>query len=171
MLKKFLEKRKIKKLLQSISDVVIEDIATSGVETIKHLKDVGYVKNKEYEEALSTELTNFGFWLFQSFNKFPESYQKPILDTLYDTWFTRMKKLGADFELRKMMSTEINERLKVYNSTFRDGEDMARVSMKFVRFLSETSKCDLDITDTTIPLIMMENFIKKLNKYPNIGNE
>jgi hypothetical protein len=170
MLKKFSQKRKLKKFLKFVSDIVIEDIATSGAETIQHLKDVGKMKNHEYEEALNTELTNFGFWLFQSFNKFPENYQKPILDTLYDTWFTRMRKLGADFELRKVMSDEINERIKIYNDAFRNGEDMAHVSVRFARFLSKTSKSDLDMTDAIIPAIMMENFMEKLSKYPDIAN-
>ncbi len=168
MLKKFLKKRKIKKFLKEVSNVVLEDIATSGAETIRHLKDTDGIKNKEYEEALSTELTNLGFWLFQSFNKFPESYQKPILDTLYDTFFTHMKKNGADFELRKMMSNEINERLKVYNDAFRDSEDMACVSVKFARFLSETSKDNLDMTSALIPAVMMKKFVEKLSKYPNM---
>ena len=168
MLLKFLKHRKYKKMIKGSSSFILEEFALIVNETIENFEKEGQIKSSEQKEVLKFELTALVFWLFQKTDMFPELYHKLLLDEIYKQYYDRLRKYGYNFKMRQVVADDFNMRYKIYNKSFSKDQDLAKVGAKFVRFLSERSKTDLDVKDMIIPLLLTEKLTPKFKEWREV---
>ena len=164
MLLKFLKHRKYKKMIKGNSFFILEEFALIVNETIENFKKEGQIKSSEQKEVLKFESTALVFWLFQKTDMFPELYHKLLLDEIHKQYYDRLRKHGYNFKMRQVVADDFNMRYKIYNESFSKDQDLAKVGAKFVHFLSERSKTDLDVKDMMIPLLLTEKLTPKFKE-------
>lgn len=168
MLGKFLRHRKYKKMIKVSSAFILEELAKVVAETVEHFEKEGQIKTPEQKEILKFEATALVFWLFQKTDMFPELYHKLLLDEVHNQYYDRLKKYGYDFKMRQLVCDDFNLRYKTYNEAFNDDQNLSKVGAKFVRFLSERSKTDLDVKDMMIPLLLTEKLTPKFKEWREV---
>jgi hypothetical protein len=168
MLLKFLKHRKYKKMIKGSSSFILEEFALIVNETIEHFEKEGQIKSPKQKEILKFELTALVFWLFQKTDIFPELYHKLLLDEIHNQYYDRLKKHGYDFKMRQVVADDFNMRYKTYNESFGKHQDLSKVGAKFVHFLSERSKNDLDIKDIMVPLLLTEKLTPKFKEWREV---
>jgi len=139
------------------SSFILEEFARIINDAINHFEKEGKIKIPEHKEVLKFESTALIFWLFQKTNIFPELWHKLILDEIHNQYYSKLRKHGYDSNMRQTVCDNFNLRYKTYNDSFREGNDFSRVGAKFVTYLTEKSKVDLDIHDISIPLYLVPN--------------
>jgi len=168
MLTKFLRHRKYKKMIKGSSSFILEEFAVIINEIIEHLEKEDQIKSSEQKEVLKFELMALVFWFFQKTDVFSETWHKLLLDEIHNQYYARLKKHGYDFKMRQIVCDDFNLRYKTYNEIFSEDKDLAKVGTKFVRFLSERSKTDLDIRDMMIPLLLTEKLTPKFKEWREV---
>ncbi|MBU4339067.1 hypothetical protein KKD57_05975 [Patescibacteria group bacterium] len=165
MLRKFFRHRKYKKMIKGSSSFIIEEFAKIVAETIEHFKKEGKIKTPEKKEVLKFEATALVFWLFRGATMFEKTWHRLLLDEIHHQYYKQLRKRGYDFKLRQIVNDDFNLRYKTYDDALGDDNDFAKVGIKFVRFLSERSKTDLDVTDMMIPLCLTKKLTPKFEEW------
>lgn len=171
MFDKFFRHRKYKKMIKVSSSFILAEFAKIINETIEHFEKEGRIKSPEQKEVLKFETIAFVIWLFQTSDIFLEPWCKLILDEVHNQYFERLRKHGYDSKMRQLVCDDFALRYKTYSDIMREGEDFTRVCAKFIRFLSERSKTDLDIRDLVIPLYLIQKLTPKFEEFRKVtGN-
>ena len=170
MIGKFFKNLRYKKMVKSSASFLLNDFSIIVNDTVEHFERNGKMKSALYKEVLKFESTAFILWLFQNSNLFPVALHKIILDELHNQYFESLRKNGYDFKLREAIGGELNVRYKVYNETISQSEDASKIGAKFIRFLTDKSKVDLDMSDILIPLYIMEKTKPRFQEYRKVVN-
>jgi len=165
MIGKFLRHRKYKKMIAASSSFILEEFAYIINEAIDHFEKEGRIKNNLFKEVLKFESIAFVIWLFQKTDVFPELWHKLILDEIHDQYYSKLKTNGYSSSLRQAVCDDFNLRYKTYNDSFKESNDLSRVGAKFVRFLSERSKVEIDLQDILIPIYLAEKVGPKFQEF------
>ncbi len=168
MIGKFLRHRRYKKMIKVSSSFILEEFANIMNDAMNHYEKEGKIKSPVYKEALKFESTAFIFWLFQKTDIFPELWHKLILDEIHDQYYSRLRKHGYDSKMRQVVCDDFNLRYKTYTDVFREDQDLSKVGAKFVSFLTERSKADLDMKDMLIPLYLVEKVTPKFQEFREV---
>ena len=168
MLLKFLKHRKYKKMIKGSSSFILKEFAVLVDETIEHFEKEGQIKSPEQKEVLKFELTALVFWFFQKTDMFPGLYHKLLLDEIHKQYYDRLRKHGYDFKMRQIVADDFNLRYKTYSEALGKDQDLAKVGAKFIRFLSDRSKTDLDIKDMMVPLLLTEKLTPKFKEWREV---
>lgn len=168
MLTKFFRHRKYNKLIKVSSSFILKEFAYTINEVVEHFEKEGQIKNSEQKECLKFETTALAFWLFQKTDIFPELWHKLLLDEIHNQYYKRLRKHGYDFKMRQLVSNDFNLRYKAYSESYDEDQDLSKVGAKFVRFLSERSKTDIDIKDIMIPLYIAKKITPKFKEWREV---
>lgn len=144
---------------------ITNEFALLVADTIKHFEKEGQITSEEKKEFLKFEATALLYWLFQKKRIFPEVWHKLLLDEIHNQYYERLKKHGYDSKMRQLVCNDFNLRYKTYDDVFNEGKDFSRVAAKFVRFLEERTKTDLDSKDLLIPLYLVRILKPKLDEF------
>ena len=165
MIKKFLRHAKYKKMIKVNSSFILEEFAQIVNDAINHFEKEGQIKSAVQKELLKYESTILLFWLFQKIDVFPEPWRKLVLDEIHNQYHDNLRKNGYDYKMRKIVEDDMNLRYETYNNVFREYQDLSKVGIKFVRFLTERAKTDWDIDDLIIPLYLTEKVMPKFEEF------
>lgn len=168
MIGKFLRHRKYKKMVKASSSFILEEFAKVVSETVEHFEKDGQIKTPEQKEVLKFEATALIFWLFLTSEIFPEAWHKLLLDEIHNQYYDRLKKHGYDSKMRQLVCDDLNLRYKTYNVIMREDQDFSRVGAKFVRFLSERSKTEIDIKNMMMPLLLTQKLTPKFHEWREV---
>jgi hypothetical protein len=151
-------------MIKVSSYFVLETFAKITTEAIEHFNP----QNSEKKEVLKFESIAYLIWLFQTSDIFPDLWQRLILDEMHNQYFERLRKNGYDSKMRQLVCDDFALRYKTYSGIMLEGADFSRVGARFIRFLSERSKTDLDIKDMMIPLYLAEKVSPKLQEFREV---
>lgn len=165
MLKKFLRHRKYKKMIKDSSSFILEEFSKIVMNTVKYFEEEGQIKSNTQKELLKFEAMILIFWIFQKTTIFEKLWHKLLLDEIHNQYYDGLKRSGYDSKMRELVSNDINLRYRTYNEAFGSEHDLTKVGIKFVRFLSERSKTELDVKDMLIPLHLNEELIPKFKEW------
>ena len=155
-------------MIKKSSSFILEEFAIIVNDAINHFEKEGKIKSSEYKEVLKFESTVLIFWLFQRTDIFPELWHKLILDEIHDQYYSRLKKHGYDSKMRQAVCDDFNLRYKTYNEVFQGDHDFSRIGAKFVSFLTERSKTELDVKNMLIPLYLVEKVTPKFQEFREV---
>jgi len=170
MIGKLFRHLRYKKMIKSSASYLLNDFSNIVNDTVEHFERNGKIRSVLYKEVLKFESTVFTLWLFQKSNVFPVTLHKIILDEVHNQYFERLRKNGFDFKLREAIGGELNSRYKIYNETISQNEDASKIGTKFIRFLTENAKVDLDMSDILIPMYIMEKTKPRFQEYRKVVN-
>ncbi len=168
MLGTFFKNRKYKKMIRVSASSILEDIAEIIDETIEHFEKKSQLDNSTKKEFLKLEATALLFWLFKQSVIFPEIIHKLLLDEIHNQYYDQFKKRGYNFKMRQLLCDSLNLRYKTYDDAFTKDQDLLKVSLKFVKFLSEKSKTDLNMDDMMIATFLIEKSTEKFKELKEI---
>lgn len=168
MLRKFLRHRRYKKMIKGSSSFILEEFAKIVGETIEHFEKEGQIKTPEQKEVLKFEATALVFWLFRNTSIFEKTWHRLLLDEIHHQYYEHLRKRGYDFKLRQIVNDDFNLRYRTYDEALGEDNDFARVGAKFVRFLSERSKTDIDIKDMMIVLHLTKKLTPKFEEWREV---
>lgn len=155
-------------MIRDSSSFILEEFAKIIAETVEHFEREEQIKTPEQKEVMKFEATALVFWLFQKTDMFPGLYHKLLLDEIHKQYYNRLKKHGYDFNMRQTVCDDFNLRYKTYNEAFGKDQDLSQVGAKFVWFLSERSKSELDIKDMMIPLLLTKKLTPKFKEWREV---
>lgn len=165
---KFFKIRKYKKMVRIGASFITNEFALLVADTIKHFETEGLIKSEEKKEFLKFEATALLHWLFQKKRIFPETWHKPLLDEIHNQYYEILRRNGYDSKMRQRVCDDFNLRYKTYNEALGTDQDFSRVGAKFVRFLSERAKTDLDDRDLLIPIYLATILKPKLEEFKSV---
>jgi hypothetical protein len=152
----FFRHRKYKKMIKAGATLLLEDFARIVNDEISTLEKDNRIKSPLHKEVLKFESTAIAFWFFRFEDLFPESLQRLTLDEVHQQYFDRLKKGGYSREQVRLICDKLNERYKLYDALFEDKETFAGIGTNFAKFVSEDSGTELDATEITIPISLMD---------------
>lgn len=152
----FFRNRKYKKMIKAGAMLLLEDFARIVNDAISNLEKDGRIKSPLHREVLKFESTAVAFWFFRFEDLFFEPLQRLTLDEMHQQYFARLKKNGYTREQVKLICDKLNERYKLYDALFADKETFAGIGTNFARFVSEDAGTELDATEITIPIELMD---------------
>lgn len=155
-------------MIQASSSFILEEFATAVNDAVNHFEKEGRIKTPLHKEVLKFESTAFVFWLFRGTNIFPEAWRKLILDEMHQQYFSRLKKHGYNSTTIQAVCDDFNLRYKTYDEFFGAKNDFSRVGAKFISFVNERAKIDLNLKDLFIPLYLIEKLRPKFEEFRNV---
>lgn len=144
---------------------ILEEFAEIVNDGIEYFEKESQIKTPLYKEALKFESTALLFWLFQKTDIFPELWHKLILDEIHNQYYEQLRRHGYDSKMRQLVADDFNFRYKTYNKALGEDHDLSKVDVKFIHFLSERSKTDLDVGDIMIPLYLSRKVTPKFKEF------
>ncbi len=164
----FLRKLKLKKMIKAGASQVLVDFALIVNDTIVSLESEGRIKSPIHKEVLKFECTAFVFWFFRWNNVFAEPMQRLTLDEVHQQYFSTLKRNGYSSQQVEMVCDDFNHRYKTYDEFVNKAEDFVQVGTCFARFVSERAETQLDLTESIIPVELIDRVTLKFKEYSEI---
>ena len=161
---KFFRHLKYKKMIKTGSSLLLADFAEIVNNTISRLEKEGRIKTPLHKEVLKFESKALIFWLFRQSNAFPELLHKLTLDEMHQQYFALLKKRGYDRASVQAVCDDFTVRYKTYDKFVGNQNDFGKVGTSFASFVSEGAKTGLDVTETMIPLELIEKATLKFDE-------
>lgn len=161
---KFFRHLKYKKMVKTGSSLLLADFAEIINSIINRLEKDGRIKTPLHKEVLKFESTALVFWLFRQSDVFPEMLHRLTLDEIHQQYFRQLKKHGYDKAMVQAVCDDFTVRYKTYDKFVSNQNDFVKVGTSFARFVSEKAKTELDATEMTIPLELVEKTTLKFKE-------
>jgi hypothetical protein len=155
-------------MIKGSSSFILEEFANIVAETIEHFEKEEKIKTTLKKEVLKFEAMALVFWLFRNTTIFEKRWHRLLLDEIHHQYYEQLRKRGYDSKLRQIVNDDFNLRYRTYDDALDDDNDFAKVGTKFVRFLSEKSKTDLDVADMVIPLYLTKKLTPKFVEWKEV---
>ena len=143
-------------MIKAGATLLLTDFARIIDDTITGLEKEGCIKSPLHKEVLKFESTAIAFWFFRFEDLFSEPLQRLTLDEVHQQYFDRLKKGGYSREQVRLICDKLNERYKLYDTLFADKETFVGIGTNFAKFVSEDAGTELDATEITIPIDLMD---------------
>mgnify|MGYP001608235747 CR=1 FL=1 len=166
---KFFQHRKYKRMVKKGSTFVLTDLLGIINEMIERLREEGRIKSPLHETILKMESTALVFWLLRWDAVFPEPIQRMTLDEVHQQYFSNLKKhAGMDSQEVQNICDELNHIYKTYDGFMYSSEDFAKIGTEFAKSVSVGAKTELDATEMTIPIELMDRTRSKFDEYREV---
>ena len=151
-------------MIKTSASLLLRDFAEIVNNTINQLEKEGRIKTPLHKEVLKFESTALVFLLFRESDVFPEMLHRLTLDEMHQQYFTLLKKHGYDKHKVQAICDDFNARYKTYDKFVSNRNDFVKVGTNFASFVSEKAKTELDMTETMIPLELVEKATLKFKE-------
>lgn len=155
------------KMIEKIPPSVSEDFQEIVNNEINRLEKDGHIKSPYHKFVLQTESMALVLWFLRWSNVLPIVVQEEIFNAAYSQYLVQFKSAGLDENEIKGLHTEFEEIYKIYDK-LADGNDFTKIGRRFAQSVSEATKTDLDITETTIPIDLIEQVKLKFREYREV---
>jgi len=158
------------KMIEKLPPSVSEDFQEIVSNEINRLEKEGRIKSPYHKFVLQTESMALVLWFLRWSDVLPIAVQEEIFNTAYYQYLAQFKSAGLGEGEIKELYTEFEEIYPIYDK-LAVGGDFTKIGTSFAQSISEATKTDLDVTEITIPLDLIEQTKAKLNEYHKIMKE
>lgn len=156
-------------MIKKGASFVLTDLLEIVNNTVEQLRKEGRIKSPLHETVLKMESTALVFWFLRWNDIFPEPIQRMTLDEVHQQYFASLKKHGGlDRHEVKKVCGELNHIYKTYDGFVHSPNDFVKIGTEFAKSVSTGAKTELDLTESVVPIDLIEQVRSKFKKYREV---